>query len=818
MFRNYLKTAIRNIFRQKTLSFINIIGLSAGIACFSMFLLYTVNEFSFDKFHKNAAGIYRGYIKVQDKEGAGYSYGTYHPLPLGPAMKQDIPDVKAFFRFREPWGESFLRLENNEVRREKVSFADPDFFTMLSFRFIYGNPQTALSSPQSLVLTTDKAKQLFGTTNAIGRTVELKFDDRFQPFVVSGVTENIPSNSSLGYDLIGSFKFLETTSYGMEGQNNWRLSSLQTFVQLMPGSGTPGNTRLFTGFRKKYYPDEAKELDKWGVKWDKSRDYATYGLQPLAGIHVDTKFGGATVENIDPKNIWILLGIAAIVLLIACINFTTLAVGRLAGRAKEVGVRKVIGGERKQLILQFLCEAVLLAFISAALGLLIAVVLLPYFNSLSGRELHFSFSAYPQVAWMLAGVTLLAGLLAGSYPALVLSGFKPVEVLKSKFRINGSNLFTKTLVTVQFALSIALIISTLVILKQVKYMGRRNPGFNKENVVMIDATDVDTKKIYPLFRQTLQGDVNIDGLAGAELGLGEGEGWSQAGFEYNGKHRQVYEFYIDSGYVEVLGMRLIAGRNLDPGIASDSVNSVIINETMMNEFGWTRNDVIGQRLTGYYDDSAYSYKTPVVVGVIRDFNFRPMKEKVAPQLFHSFNGYTVTKIFARTKPGRTAEAMAVLEKTWKRLVPDYPFKYAFVDESLDRFYKAEKRWQGIAGWAGGISVFLACLGLFGLAMLAAVNRTKEIGIRKVLGASPAGIVGLLSRDFVKLVLIALVIASPVAWYLMNKWLQAYAYRINIGFTIFLFAGGFALAIAFLTVGFHALKAAIANPVKSLRTE
>lgn len=818
MFRNYLKTAVRNIFRQKMLSFINIIGLAIGIACFSLFLLYTVNEFSFDRFNKKAASIFRVYLTTQGSDGAGYNYGTYHPMPLGPAMKQDIPDVEAFFRFREPWGESFLRLQNNDVRREKISFADPDIFNMMSFRFIYGSPQTALSTPQSLVLNEEKAKELFGSVNALGRTVEIKFDGRFQPFTVTGITENIPSNSSLGYDLIGSFKFLETSEYGKGSADNWQRSSLQTFVQLRQGSGTPGNAKLFIDFRKRYYPKEAEDLDKWGVKWDTTKTYSTYGLQPLTDIHTNSKLGGATVENIDPKNIWIVLGIAAIVLLIACINFTTLAVGRLAGRAREVGVRKVIGGERKQLIFQFLCEAVLLALISSLLGLLIARLLLPYFNNLSGRELHFSFSQYPQVMWMLAGITLLVGLLAGSYPALVLSGFRPVEVLKSKFRINGSNLFTKSLVTAQFTLSIALIISTLVILKQVKYMSSRNPGFNKENVLMVDASEVDTKKIYPLYRQSLQGDASIAGVGGAELGLGEGEGWSQSGFECNGKHRQVYEFYIDSSYISVLNMKILAGRNLDPGIGSDTISSVIINETMMNDFGWNLENAIGQKLTGYYEDSASMYKTPVVIGVVKDFNYRPMKEKVAPQMFHSFSDYSVTKIFVRTKQDKTAAAIASLEKTWKKLVPEYPFKYSFLDESLDKFYKAEKRWQRIAGWAGGISVFLACLGLFGLAMLAAVNRTKEIGIRKVLGASATGIVGLLSKDFIKLVVIALVLASPVAWYLMNKWLQAYAYRIDIGPFIFAAAGVFAVAIAFLTVGFHGLKAAMTNPVKSLRSE
>jgi putative ABC transport system permease protein len=814
MIKNYFKIAWRNIAKQKTLSFINIIGLSIGIACFTLFLLYTVNEFSFDKFNKNASNIFRVYLKVQGENGEKYNYSTYHPMPLGPAMRQDMPDVEDYTRIREPWGESLVRLDNsNELRREEISYADASIFSMFSFKFIYGQPATALREMQNIVLTENKAIELFGTTNVLGRIMQIKIDDNFQPFTVSAVVENNRPNSSITFDLIGNFSFLETSSYGKRSMNNWNRASLQTFVQLRQGSGLPNNETVFLNFRKKYYPNEIKELDKEGIKWDHSKTFATYNLQPLLNIHTNTQLGGVIVESIDPKKIWLVLGIAAIVLLIACINFTTLAIGRLASRAKEVGVRKVIGGQRRQLIAQFLCEAILLAVISALVGLLIAKLLLPFFNNLSGRKLIFSFTMFPQIAWMLLFVTLFVGLLSGSYPALVLSGFRPVEVLKTKIRINGSNLFTRSLVTLQFTLSIALIISTLVILKQTNYMSNKNPGFNKENVLMVDANEIDTKKIYPLFKQTLIANTNITGIASAELGLGEGEGWSQTGFEYNGKHKQVYEFFIDKDYLNVLGMQLLVGRNFDYNITADTVTSVIINEAMMKDFGWTLADAIGQPLKGYSDQ-----KTPVVIGVVKDFNFRSLKEKVSPQMFQAFADYTPYKFFVRIKPGNPSPALAAINKAWKSIVPDFPLKYSFLDESLDKFYKSEKRWRGIAGWAGGISIFLACLGLFGLAALTVVNRTKEIGIRKVLGASLTGIVAMVSKEFIKLVIIALVIASALAWFFMKKWLQDYAYRINLGYSVFLIAGLFAVTVALLTVGFHAVKAAIANPVKSLRTE
>ena len=445
-------------------------------------------------------------------------------------------------------------------------------------------------------------------------------------------------------------------------------------------------------------------------------------------------------------------------------------------------------------------------------------MLLPWFNQLSGRDLHFSVSQFPEMIWMLAGLVLLAGLLAGAYPALVLSGFKPIEVLKSKVRVGGSNFFTKSLVTVQFALSVALIICTVIILQQKQYMNGKNPGFNKENVLVVDGEETKTKQIYPLFKQALQQRNDIAGIANAELSLGAEMGWSQSGFEYNGKHRQVFEYFVDHDYIKVLGMKLIAGREFDPTISSDTINSVIINETMVNEFGWTLQNALGQKLTGYYEDVSAVDKTPVVIGVVKDFNYLSFKEKIKPQMFHQFADYSPQKFFVRLKPGNPAPAIAAIQKIWSTLVPSIPLKYSFLDEDLERFYRNEEKINSIAGLAGGISIFLACLGLFGLAALAAVNKTKEIGIRKILGASVTGIVGLLSKDFLKLIVIALVIATPLAWLAMNKWLQDYAYRVNISWWVFVLAGIAALAVAIITISFQAIKAAFVNPVKSLRTE
>ena len=811
MLKHYFKIAFRNLRRQKGLAFINILGLSVGLACFSLFLLYAVNEFSFDRFHANAKNIYRVYRWTEAMQGDPASGDVYLPMPLAPAMKQDLPDVQNYVRLQESWHESYVKI-GDKIDRLRIYFGDPQIFSMFSFKLKSGNPSTALKGLHNIVLTEKIAKQLFGNENPVGQTILIKEEEDFEPFVVSAVAENIPSNSSIQFQAIGNYDYIATTNSGKRSVGNWHRSAYITFIQLKEGSKLATNANALLPFRKKYYPDEETELRKAGY-WTGKAVPVKYGLQPLLSIHTDTKVWGGDVPAVKPKTIWILLGIAFGVLLIGCINFTTLAIGRSASRAREIGIRKVVGSARKQLVWQFLAEALLLTVFSVTLGLIISYLLLPSFNQLAGKDLSFSIRQFPELVWLIIGLTLVVGVLSGSYPALVLSGFKPLEVLKQKIRVGGSNLFTRSLVTLQFVLSIGLVASTMIILQQLKFMTNSYPGFNKENIVVVNASDVDGKKIYPLFRQAVSSNPAIAGVASSELGLGEGTGWSRSGFDYKGKLKEVYEYFIDPDFIPLMGMQLLKGRNFDPTISSDTVTSVIVNEAMVRDFGWSMDSAVGQALQGYSDK-----KTPVVIGVVKDFHFRPLSEKVEPQMFHQFSDYTPYKYFVRIKPGDPSKALAALNKSWSSLVTDLPFKYDFLDESLNNFYKSELRWSRIIGWAGGISIFLACLGLFGLAALAAVNRTKEIGIRKVLGASITGIVQLLSKDFLKLVLIALIIAAPLSWYFMHKWLQDFAYRINISWVIFALAGMLGLGIALLTVGLQAIKAGVANPVKSLRTE
>lgn len=814
MFANYLTVALRNLWKNKGIATINVLGLSIGLACFALFLLYALNEFTHDRFHADSDRLFRVYRWTEAMRGDGTEGDPYLPIPLGPALKADLPDVEQSVRMRGPWGENFVRI-NGTVSRLEVSFADPQFFDVFSFPLKYGSRATALQELNGLVLTEKTALQLFGEANPVGRVLEVKMGEQFEPFTVSAVAENLPSNSTIQFAALGNFDRLRSQPRMEKRWTSWNHSAYFTFVKLRPGSGLPSDATRLLQFRQKYYPNEEAELRKEGY-WTAEGAPVTYRLQPVPEMHTQTMVAGGNVPPVEPRSIWTLVAIAAGVLAIACINFTTLAIGRSAGRAREVGVRKVMGSDRQMLVGQFLTESVLLAAISGAFALALAHMLLPAFNRLADRELVFSFQQFPEMGWLLAGLVLLTGLVAGSYPALVLSGFRPIEILRSKIRLGGSNLFTKSLVTGQFVLSVGLIVSTLVILKQLDFMRSQNPGFERENVVVVDAEGTDSKRLFPLFQQAAMARPEVMGVAGAESSFGEGAGWSRSDWDENGTHREVYEYFVDPNFLHVLDMKLLTGRNFELGVSADTATSVIINEAMLRTFGWTLENAVGQPLTGYYEDPKQAL--PTVIGVVRDFHFRPLKEEIRPQMFHQFASYVPFKYLVRLRSGDPAAALTALQKEWAAVEPVLPFKYSFLDDDLDRFYKAEARLGAIVSWAGGISIFLACLGLFGLAALAVVNRMKEIGIRKVLGASVASITGLLAQDFLKLVIGSFVIAFPVAYFLMQRWLADFAYRIDIQWWMFAAAGAAAVAVAFLTVGLQSVKAALTNPVKSLRSE
>jgi putative ABC transport system permease protein len=466
---------------------------------------------------------------------------------------------------------------------------------------------------------------------------------------------------------------------------------------------------------------------------------------------------------------------------------------------------------------QFLTEAFLTTLLAFALGYALAILLLPFFNGYAGRSLTFSFERYPALLWMNIAFIAIVTLLSGGYPAWMLSSFRAVDVLKSRLRFGGSNGFTRSLVTLQFVLSTGLIIAAVVMVQQLQYMRSKDPGFAKENVVVVNAHNIpDIKKLYTRFKQGLSGNPGISGVASADIGLGDHEGISVRRYNDEGRLMEFHPFFVDPDYVRVLGMQLIAGRDLSERIAADSVHSVLINETMARSLGWSPAAAIGRQLKKI--QSGDSAAPPTVVGVVKDINYQGMDMAIQPQLFNAFKGGIPGHFFVRIRPGDPSRALAIIKKEWEKAAPGYSLQYRFLDEDLERYYIAEGRLSHIVSWAGGVSIVLACLGLLGLAMLTALNRTREIGIRKILGASLQGIVGLISRDFLRLVTLALVIAIPLAWYFMHRWLDGYYYRIQLSWWVYALPCVSVLAVAWFTVALQALKAAQANPVESLRVE
>ncbi len=812
MFKNYFKTAIRNLQKQKIFAFINVSGLSLGIACFSLLALYAFNEFNFDKFNKNAANIYRPYVWYDAMNGQpaqGYmDYCGPTKATLGEAMKQDFPNIVHYVRIQLPYDESLLRA-NSKGLRARVTYADASLFSVFSFPLKYGNATSALHNLNDVVLTESKAKEIFGTGDVVGRTIEIKIGATFQPFTISAVSKDIPDNSTIQFDILGNFLYAEKYVNGsIFVGNDFHYIEKQTYLQLKPGSKLPTDSRQLQNFLARFYPDYLKDLKNSGANWPAGETPINLKLQPLLSIHTSDINLWHDFPHVDLKSIWILLAIAFGILLIACINFTTLAIGRSAARSKEIGVRKVIGANKRQLIFQFITEAFLLSTASSIIGLLLANFLLPYFNHLSGRDLHFSFLLLPQTLLLFTCLVIIVGLLAGSYPAFVLSSFKPILVLKNKIRIGGSNLFTKSLVTFQFVLSIVLIVSTVIMLQQTKYLLNKNPGFNKENVIVIDASESDPAKIFPLFKQSILNNNSIQNVASSAAGLGADQ--TYLGYSDKGLNADIN--IIDTNYLNVLGLKLIAGKNFDAVSINNPVKSIIINETMMKAFGWNAENAIGKEIKNFQGETA------VVTGVVKNFNYHNLSEAVKNQAFITSKDNGYVNFYVRIKSGNPGMALAAMQKVWNSLLPGIPMKYSFLDDDINNYYKTEQKWTGIIGWASGISIFLACLGLLGLAALASINRIKEIGIRKVFGASISDIIVLLSKDFIKLIIMSFVIASPLAWYFMNRWLRDYANHITISWMVFLLAGIVAVTIAFTTISFQSIRAAIANPVKSLRTE
>jgi len=783
MLSNYFKIAFRNLVRHKAFATINIAGLAIGMACSIFILLWVQNELSYDKFHKNADTIYR--LSAGGEKNSG---------PMVPELKAKIPAIKNFVRLSQPTTTIFAT--GTKVFEEKaVFYADSTMLQVFSFPLINGNAQTALARPDAVLITEDMAKKYFGNDDVVGKI--LKRDNK-DNVVITGVLKNIPANSHLQFDFIMPMSAIAHSDWRLR-DNIWPSFDFYDYIQL-DENVKPASLAALTRQINEIFDEHVKE------------NPPTMSLQPLADIHLHSDYHSSLPGQGNIQYVNTLFIVALFILAVACINFMNLATARSARRAKEVGLRKVVGAGRIQLIGQFLGESLLISFIALVIAVVIVYLLLPFFNSLAGKQLSIQFLDGKLIA-LLLGITLFTGLISGSYPAMFLSGFKPVKVLKGNVRMMGGNLYFRNgLVVVQFIVSIVLLASTAVVYRQLNYIRNRDLGFNRSNLLYMPMTGEMGDKQKALYAELKTNPLtaNFTTISDPIANLGS----STSGVEWEGKTEADKKLWFTKAWVndrffDVLQMKMASGRPLSTTEFADSGNYVI-NEKAAKIMRMTPATAIGKPLTFNGDKG-------IIVGVVKDFNYQPAQTAIEPMVL-AFNKWNGGIVLVRTRPGKTEATIQALEKISKQLNPAFPFSYGFVDQDIDNLYKGEQQMSSLFNVFALIAIFISCMGLYGLSAFMAEQRTREIGVRKVLGASVFNVVYLLSRGFTKLILIAVAIAIPIAWFAANKWLSSFAYRINVGWTIFLISSLGALAIAWITVSYESIKAAIVNPAKSLRSE
>jgi len=790
MVKNFIIASLRNLWRNKIFSCINILGLASGITTSLLILLWVQDEYSVDAFHKNTAQLYTVYERQfnDGKVDAGY----YTPGPLGDELKKKIPEVVYASTSRQNTDISTFEL-GTKILKERGNFAGADYFQMFTHPLLAGQAQTVLTSPSAIVISRKMAEDFFGSPEgAMGKSIRYENEKNL---IVTGVFENLPSSASGKFDYLISWQsFLDDNSWAKQWDNN----SPRTYIMLRPDANPAFVESKIKDFLKGYNKSLGPHLN------------IELGLQRFRDMYLHSEFKNGHTDGGRIEYVQIFSIVAIIILWIACVNFMNLAIARSVKRAKEIGVRKVVGAGRFSIFNQFMGEAMLFAFTAVIISLLLAVLVLPAFNSFTSKAIELPVK--DKNFWLeLTGITLITGFVSGCYPALFLSSFKPIKVLKGTLKFSPRTaFFGKGLVVFQFTLSVALIIGTIIISRQVKYIQTKDIGFDKENLIYVPLEGTLAAKYETLKDEVLKtpGIAAITRIISAPTQIG-GNTW---GVDWTGKDPDSRPLFTTAevGYefVKTMKLQLAQGRDFSKDFAEDSSN-YLINETALEKTGYK--EAIGKPL------SLWGVKGHII-GVVKDFHFSSLHEPISPLIIklgeHDDWGYALV----RTDPGKTKQALKSLETICKTLNPQFIFEYQFADEDYQSLYKREQLIDKLADCFSFLAIFISCLGLLGLAVFTAEERTKEIGIRKVVGASVGDIVKILSRDTLKLVIISSVIASPVGWIVMNKWLQNYAYKINISWWIFGFATFAAMLIALMTVGLHAIKAAIANPVKSLRTE
>ena len=816
MLRSYLKIAFRALVRSKAHSAINIVGLSLGIGVCILITLFVRDEWTFDKFHSKADRIYRVYAREDWGENQQFASANT-PFPMGPALKDNLPEVEYQVRLNKTGTQ--VKVGDNTYT-ETLDVAGKDFFKVFDFRLLKGDAGSVLEKQDNIVLTEETAHKYFGETDPIGNVVSIQLNDKFEEFNVAGVVEDIPSNSSISFSLLASDLNFPRMINERVLTSAWFNISPETYVLLREGTDAKALEEKFPTLFKTLLGDEQYKESKYAP-----------GLQPVTDIHLNNDAPGGYAPVSDPKYSLILGAIALLILFVACINFVTLSIGRSLKRAKEVGIRKVVGAARKQLITQFIGEAILIATISMLIGLIMAVLSLPTFNDLAGKQLIFPFNSF--LVAILGSMLLIIGLISGSYPAFVLSSFRPVAILKGAVQAGSKQVLRKVLVGVQLVLSIFLITCTLVMRNQLGFLQEKNLGFNKEQLVVVPMNLPRGPRMTELarlgfekteqFKTALSGRPGVKEICAANHAFGNGA-WMNIGYtDIKGVYRTSYVNVVDDDYISVLKMEIVQGRNFDDANTSDKRRSVLVNEAFAKSVGW---DVaVGKKIPGT------KFEDHEIIGVVKDFNYMSLYNKVEPLIIvmdpnvisagiENINtgDRPAPKLIVRLGEGETAQGLDQIRKAWDKLAAGEEFKFNFVDDALAVQYASDQNLGKIVNIATVLAILIGSLGLYGLASLALQNRTKEITIRKVLGATQNSLLVLLSREYVVLIVVCLLISVPLTIYMMQAWLSTFEYRINIGWFVFLISGGISLTIAMITIGYQVLTTASAQPAQSLKYE
>ncbi|MCX6214280.1 ABC transporter permease [Spirosoma sp.] len=807
MLTNYLKIAWRNLVRNWSLSTINIIGLSTGLAAVMFIMLFVQDEFSFDRFHQQGDQLYRVVLKTTNPAGAETSTGATG-LPQGPAFKADLPEVADFCRMQ---GYEMLFRHKDEGIYQEVMYVDPSFFRLFSFELLAGaDARTLLSNPGDVVVTDEIARKYFGTTDVLNRFMTIDAGGSFENYRITGVVKVPPMNSSIRFDVLRPFVASLPPDRKDWNENDWSDGFLNTFVLLRADrNGVSANRATVEGKMADVFKRRASEqLAK--LKSEYGPFSSTYHLQPFTDMHLNNRYelSNGLMQGSSSVYSYVLSGIAGLILLLACINFINLTLARSLRRTKEIGIRKATGSTRAQLVGQFVGETFLLTLLAFAPALLLVYVLLPQFSTLANKALQLSFLLNPQTLGLFSSLIILVTLLAGFYPALVLSGFNPTQVLYGRVQLAGRNRVGKSLLIVQFVIAIVLLIGTAVLRGQFNYIQTADVGFERANRVRV-YVPWGREQQGELVKQVLRGKPGVEAVARKSGGHRAGT------FYIQNKPLKSASEYIDDQYLPFVNVPILAGRGLSHTNTADSISNILVNETFVKQFLSADRPALGQVVQREENNIRHDL---TVVGVVRDYQYRSLRDKPEPVLLQLGKPEQMNQLYVKLDPNQTTAGLQTIESTFRKLIPYQPFSYHFMEDDRLESYADDARWKELVTDAALLAVLIAGLGLFGLVSLMIEQRTKEIGIRKVLGASTLEVARLLSLNFLKLVLIAFLIATPIGWYAARNWLDTFVYRMELTGWLFGLVGLSVLGVALLTVSFQSVKAALMNPVKSLRSE